>query len=468
MKSTVLAVLVSFYFCAGVHAQLRLPAIIADDMVLQQQANVRLWGWSSPGDKVYVTTSWNNKTDSVLCFSDAKWMILVSTPAAGGPYSISIRSGKTIVLNNILIGEVWLCSGQSNMEMNSTWGLPEVNAVFKDCANKNIRFFQVPKTGAKYPQDDVKGSWAVCDSNSLRTFSAVGYFFGQKLNSQLQVPIGLIGDAWGGTSSEVWTPEEAIADNVELKQEAGRLTPAANWPHLVGSCYNGMIAPLVSFNIAGVIWYQGEANTDNAGTYRKIFTSMIDSWRWAWNKDLPFYYVQIAPYNYGSGYAAASVREQQSLSLSHHNVGMVVTTDLVDNLADIHPKLKKEVGLRLANYALAETYNQSVGAYKSPQYKRMDIVQNKINIYFDQPAEGMLIKGGTARELFIAGPDKKFVPATMEVKKDFITVSSELVKSPVAVRFGFSNNGIGNLFSKDGLPVIPFRTDDWVLEKVNP
>ena len=468
MKITTLLTALLFLLVAQLPAQLRLPSIIASDMVLQQQSEAHLWGWSGPGEKVYVTASWNHKTDSVMTSRDARWIITLPTPEAGGPYTITIKSGQTIELKNIMIGEVWVCSGQSNMEMSSTWGIPQVSAAFADCANNNIRFFQVPKTGALFPQDDVKGGWAVCDSNSLRSFSAVGYFFGRKLNSQLHVPVGLIGSNWGGTSAEVWTPEAAVAGNDQLRHAAERLNPTDWWPYTVGACYNGMIAPIVSFEIAGVIWYQGESNVETSGTYQQIFTTMIESWRRAWNKDLPFYYVQIAPYNYGPGYAAASLREQQTRTQSHHNVGMVVTTDLVDNVADIHPKLKKEVGDRLANFALAQTYGQQAAVYRSPQYKRMDIVKDRINLYFDHAPGGLFIKGDTAREIFIAGEDRKFLPATVKIEKDFITVSAKGVANPVAVRFGFGNNAMGNLFGKEGLPVIPFRTDEWPLDSVVP
>ena len=466
MKKNALAIICLLLLQTTIYAQLRLPAIIASDMVLQQNSEAHLWGWSGPAEKIYITTSWDNKTDSTIATRDAKWMIAVPTPKAGGPYTITIKADKTILLTNILIGEVWVCSGQSNMEMNSGWGLPEINAEFSQCANKNIRFFQVPKTTAKYPQDDVKGYWGICDSNSLRNFSAVGYFFGKKLNNELQVPVGLISSNWGGTSSEVWTPEDAVGNNAQLKYGAGKIPAADWWPYTVGACFNGMIAPLTSFNIAGVIWYQGESNTEISSNYKNIFTTMIDGWRRAWDKDLPFYYVQIAPFNYGNPNSAAVLREQQTNTLSHHNVGMVVSTDLVDTVTDIHPKQKKAVGYRLANYALAETYNHPGDVYRSPLYKKMEIVKDKINIYFDYAPNGITIKGDAAKEVYIAGADKKFVPATIKIEKDFITVSAKSVANPVAVRFGFSNAGIGNLFSKEGLPVIPFRTDDWLAEGV--
>ena len=191
-------------------ANIRLPNVINNNMVLQQQSAVKLWGWAGPAEKIYITTSWNNKLDSTIATRDANWMIMVQTPAAGGPYTITLKGGNTIVLNNVLIGEVWVCSGQSNMEMNDGWGLPDIKAALPTCANSNIRFFTIPKTTSKFPQDNCGGEWLNCDSNTLKNFSAVSYFFGKKLNGDLNVPIGLISSNWGGTPAETWAETEAI------------------------------------------------------------------------------------------------------------------------------------------------------------------------------------------------------------------------------------------------------------------
>ena len=225
-----------------------------------------------------------------------------------------------------------------------------------------------------------------------------------------------------------------------------------------------MLAPVTNFSIAGAIWYQGESNTAAPNTYGKLLTTMIDSWRAAWNKNIPFYYVQIAPYTYGNNFDGSLVREQQTKAMMHDNVGMVVTTDLVDDTTDIHPKNKHDVGYRLANWALAETYHKPGIVYKSPVYKSIDVQKGKAIISFDNVPAGLVAKGKNITALLIAGADKKFYPASAKIDNDKLIVWSKQVTQPVAVRFSFTNAGVGNLFSKEGLPVAPFRTDDWELD----
>ena len=442
-------------------AHIRLPAVISSNMVLQQQSTVKLWGWCSPSEKITVTTSWNNKTDSFKGTRDANWQVAIQTPAAGGPYTITIKGKNTIVLENILIGEVWVCSGQSNMEWGYQQKLQDIVNELPTCYNSNIRFFQIPKTTSAHPQDNCDATWTVCDSNTLKTFSAVGYFFGKNLNKNLNVPIGLIGSNWGGTPAEVWTPEAVVNNDPQLKEAAAKQKPSDGWPFTPGITYNAMIFPIINYPIAGTIWYQGESNTGTASTYGKLFTSMIDAWRKAWNKDFPFYYVQIAPYKYGDKNIGALLREQQTKSMTHPNTGMVVITDLVADTNNIHPTDKHDVGARLANWALSETYKKEGIAYKSPMFKSMEVKKDKAYLTFDNAPNGLEIKGKTAAELYIAGSDQQFYPAEAKIEKDKLVVWSKQVKEPVAVRFGFSNTAIGNIFSKEGLPVGPFRTDDW-------
>jgi len=460
MKRLMALVFFGLAFYSGT-AQLRLPAVISSHMVLQQQSSVRLWGWAGPSNQVVVTTSWDHKTDSVKTTRDACWQIFVKTPPAGGPYSIRIESGNRIELEDIMIGEVWVCSGQSNMEMNEQWGLPDAKAELPICANPNIRFFYVPKTTGKYPQDDCKGNWALCDSNSMKAFSAAGYFFGKKLNASLQVPIGLINANWGGTAAEVWAPSSLVLEDSILSAAAAKRTPADWWPNTAGYAYNGMIAPLTNFSIAGVIWYQGESNVGAANTYGQLFTGMIGAWRKAWNKEFPFYYVQIAPYKYGEKDQGARLQEAQAKCMQYPRVGMVVVTDLVNDTNDIHPKNKHEVGYRLANWALAENYHKEGVVYKSPVFKEMSVVKGKAIIQFEGLPSVLQIKGDKITELWIAGADHVFYPAEAKLEKDRLIGWSKMVKSPVALRYGFGNTAMGNLFSKEGLPVTPFRTDDW-------
>lgn len=453
----------SLFFIAA-HAAIRLPAVISSNMVLQQQSTVKLWGWCSPWEKIAITTSWNNKTDSLKGTRDANWVHSIQTPAAGGPFTITIWGSNTaapVVLENVLIGEVWVCSGQSNMEWNYYNKLPDIAAELPTCYNKNIRFFHIPKTTAVTPQDDCAAKWTICDSNTLRFFSAVGYFFGKKLNHDLNVPIGLVNSSWGGTPAEVWTPEAKVINDAELKASAAKLKPDARWPLTPGYTYNAMIAPITNYGIAGAIWYQGESNVEMHDTYRKLFTTMIDSWRKAWNKDFPFYYVQIAPYRYGANLNGALLREAQTKAMSHPNTGMVVITDLVADTGNIHPTNKHDVGARLANWALHDTYKKEGIVYKSPMYKSMEVKKGKAYISFDNAPAGLMAKGKAVTEVYVAGSDKQFYPAEAKIENNQLVVFSKQVKEPVAVRYGFTNTAVGNLFGKEGLPVNPFRTDNW-------
>ncbi len=447
--------------CPVAWSNIRLPSVLSKDMVLQQQSKVMLWGWSDPGEKILVTASWNNTVDSTEVTDGAKWKIYINTPPAGGPYNITIRGNNTIVLNNIMIGEVWICSGQSNMEWSSYQNLKQIVDELPNSNNSNIRLFQVRKTTSAFPQDDVPGQWKVCSPESLKGFSAVGYFFGKKLQHDLNVPIGLINASWSGTPAEVWTEAGVVNNDPELKDASHRLTPSKWWPIEPGNAYNAMIAPLTRFAIAGAIWYQGESNTGTAGSYQRLFTSMIGSWRKAWQKEFPFYYVQIAPFDYGAIPVGALLREQQSKSLALPNTGMVVITDLVDDIKDIHPKNKLDVAIRLANWALAETYKKNAGAYKSPTYNKMEVTNGKAILFFDNAPNGFITKNGKATEFYVAGEDREFAPAEVKVEGDRIIVFNKKIKKPVAVRFGFSNTAMPNLFSKEGLPVTPFRTDTW-------
>jgi sialate O-acetylesterase len=465
-KNLVLSVFSAFLLVTiQAYGKIRLPHVIASNMVLQQQSSSTLWGWADPGEKIIVTTSWNNAVDSVVTTGDANWKIKVNTPAAGGPYTITLKGWSTVVLENVMIGEVWVCSGQSNMEWSSNQNLKQIMDELPNSANNNIRLFHTPKTTSAHPQDDLEGQWKVCSPESLKGFSAVGYFFGKKLQQDLNVPIGLINASWGGTPAETWTPEEKVWGDDELKKAAAAIKESQWWPKTPGLAYNAMISPLANFSIAGAIWYQGESNTGTAATYKKLFTTMIDAWRKAWHKEFPFYYVQIAPYTYGDKNIGALLREQQTMTLSFPNTGMVVITDLVDNVKDIHPINKRDVGIRLANIALAETYKQNIPVYKSPMFSRMEVNKDKAIVYFDNAPNGFMTNDNKkATEFYIAGEDKNFLPADVKIEKNRIIVSNKQIKTPVAVRFSFSNTAMSNLFSKEALPVAPFRTDDWEVD----
>ena len=390
-------------------------------------------------------------------------MIQLKTPVAGGPYKITINGRNSIVIDDVLIGEVWLCSGQSNMEMSVSWGIKKYEPDVAAATNKSIHFFHIPRATAEYPQDDLKAKWVVCNPEDMRRFSMVGYFFGQKINQELNVPVGLINSSWGGTPAEVWMPKEAIIENPVLNAAAKQLKEVPWWPVQPAYNYNAMIYPFINYNIAGALWYQGEANVGTYATYNQLLSTLITSWRKTWEKDFPFYFVQIAPFSgYGKTDTSAFLREQQTKTLSVANTGMVVTSDLVNNINDIHPQMKKEVALRLANYALAETYGKKIAAYKSPTYKEMKLEKNKIRIYFNDADHGLMVKTNkTPTEFYVAGEDKNFLPAMAKIEGSTVVVWNKGIKNPVAVRFGFTNAAMPDLFSNEGLPVNLFRTDDW-------
>ena len=464
MKKELLLFLGSCIIYSSVFSNVRLPAAIASNMVLQQQSSVNIWGWADPGEKIYVTTSWNNVTDSVTGTFNATFKIKINTPPAGGPYTINIRGWNTIKLENVLIGEVWICSGQSNMEWSNN---DQIKQEMPNSINKNIRFFHIPRATSQYPQENVQAKWEVCGPESLNGFSAVGYFFGKKLQQQLNVPIGLIESAWGGTPAEVWTPSDVIFGDPVMKDAASQLKETVWGPYVPGYIYNAMVAPVVSYGIGGVIWYQGEANTSIGSTYAWTLTNMIAAWRKVFDRNFPFYYVQIAPYNYDWSFEGAVVMEQQAKLKKVPNTGMIVITDLVDNINDIHPRNKLDVGLRLANLALVDNYKQNLPGARSPEFKSMEVNKNKVTLLFENAPNGFMVKGsGKPSEFYLSGADMVFLPADVKFEKDRIILSSKQVANPIAVRFSFSNTGMSNVFSKEGLPLTPFRTDDWPLEKI--
>lgn len=443
-------------------ADIKLPAIIGDHMVLQQNSNCKLWGWSNPSEKISINASWDNTPIIDSADGNGKWMVTIKTPKAGGPYTISFKGDNLITLNDVVTGEVWDCSGQSNMEMSDSWGNQLYGDEFAQANNQSIRFFHIPKLTAEYPQEDTKAHWVVCNPADAKKFSMAGYFFGKQLQQTLHVPVGLISANWGGTPAETWTPKDSVVSNPVLKEASDKLQTTAWWPNKPAYAFNAMIYPITNYNIAGVIWYQGESNVGTSATYNKLFTTMINSWRSLWKKDFPFYYVQIAPFEgYGKTNNGSILREQQTKTLSVPNTGMIVVSDIVADVKDIHPKDKKDVGLRLANLALTKTYGVTGLPYLYPMYKSMTVEKNKVRIRFDNADNGLMAKGNTIHGFYIAGADKVFVPAQAKIDGNTVIVSDKTVKEPVAVRFGFVSASMPNLFSKEGLPVNLFRTDDW-------
>ena len=449
----------------NVQAAIRLPSIIGSHMVLLQNSEVKLWGWCAPAEKITIKTTWDTVSYRLTGESSTKWSQKIKTPFAGGPYKITIN-GATI-LEDVMIGEVWLCSGQSNMEWSGDQGLKQSLTEMPNANNQNIRFFYIPKSTSEFPQDNCEGSWKVCSPEEMKHFSAIGYFFGKDLQKALNVPVGLINSNWGGTAAEVWTPEKLVENDPGLKAASQKLSPAAWWTVLPGYAYNAMIYPITNYQISGVIWYQGESNVGTYSTYKPLMEAMIGSWRRTWQKEFPFYYVQIAPYSgYGKGILGALLRETQTSSLSIPNTGMVVVSDLVNDLSNIHPINKVDVAARLANLALSEHYGKTGLICKFPMYKTRRIEKDKIRIEFDNANNGLICKDKTISEFYIAGEDHQFQAAMAKIEGNNVVVWNKAIKNPVAVRYCFTNTAIPNLFSKDGLPVNLFRTDSWEADAV--
>jgi sialate O-acetylesterase len=462
MKKLFLILFAFFTFKAAMAAKIILPSVFSDNMVLQQKSEVAIWGWGSAGETIKIVTSWNN-IDTVKVKADnmSGWKASLTTIEAGGPHTIRIMGSGEVELKNVMLGEVWICSGQSNMEWSVNHRILNGEEEAANASHPDIRIFHVQKIGAAYPQQTCNATWTVCTPETMRSTSSVGYFFARELQQKLNVPVGIIVSAWGGTPAEVWIEKSRIENDPVLSQNRYKETWDW-WPGNPGTLYNSMIYPLVPYGIAGAIWYQGESNCSNYPVYARLLKTLVESWREDFGKPFPFYLVQIAPYDYGDQGTSEYLREQQDLaSRTIPNTGMVVVSDLVDNIKDIHPINKTDVGKRLARYALAETYGQQVGAYKSPAYESMQVEKGRIRVAFSNAPTGLKCTGKTPIKFLIAGNDKSFVPASAKIEGSSVILSSKLVKNPVAVRFCFDDTSVPDVFSNEGLPLAPFRTDAW-------
>jgi sialate O-acetylesterase len=436
-------------------AAVKLPSIIGDNMVLQSGTSVPIWGWADKGEVVTVT--FNEQTHATTAGEDGRWKVVLATLGAGGPFAMIVKgsSGSTIVLKNVLVGEVWLASGQSNMAMtvaDAKAGKQEVAAA----NHPTIRLFLVGRQKANAPAANCGGAWTECNPASASAFSAVAYNFGHELQKVLQTPVGLINASWYGCPAEAWVSRKSLEANASLKPMAGQGESSV--------LYNGMLAPLIPYAIRGTIWYQGEANVERAFQYRSLFPAMIANWRSDWGQsEFPFGFVQLAPFHYywHSPLFWPELCEAQRLTLdSSPNTGMVVTTDLGD-LKDIHPKNKKEIGRRLTLWALAKVYGRGL-AYSGPLYKSMSIEGARVRLQFDHVAGGLIASDNKPlREFVIAGVDQTFLPATAQIDGDSIIVQSDQISQPVAVRFAWRDEAQPNLVNKANLPASPFRTDAW-------
>jgi sialate O-acetylesterase len=423
-----------------------------------------IWGTADPGEKVDVVLDYGNKTigTSATAGPDGKWKATLAATQAGGPYTLTLTGKNTVTIKDVYVGEVWVCSGQSNMEwpLSASAGGKEAIANSK---NPRIRLFHVPYKVSAEPVHDVNAKWKECGPGAVDRFTAVGYFFGRDLEKALNKPIGLIESNWGGTPARSWTPKAFLENNPALKG----LVPTKFKPGDQNQgtvLYNGMIAPLQPYAIKGVIWYQGESDAGQAYQYRTLFPTMIRGWRETWKQgDFPFLFVQLAPWNAGNpkGTGWAELRDAQLFtSQSVQNTGMAVITDVGD-LKDIHPRKKEPVGHRLALAARALAYGEKI-TYSGPLYSGLKVEGNKVILSFKHVGTGLEAKGGELKGFTIAGPDKKFHPAHAEIKGNTVVVWSDEVEKPAGVRYGWANYPEVNLFNKEGLPATPFRTDDFL------
>jgi sialate O-acetylesterase len=474
-----IATIVCFLVTASyLQAKIKLPSILGDNMVLQQQTEVNLWGEAKNKTKVKVITSWNGKTYTALSDENGKWQTRISTPVAGGPYTISIADDEKTELKNILIGEVWFCSGQSNMEMPMR-GFDRQPAqgtntiIAKANAKTAIRMFTTDsKNGSwvrqfsKQPQTDCKGEWLENTSENVANISATGYYFAKYIQEVLAVPVGIIVSSWGGSKVEAWMSREAISPFKEIDLSILDNDNAVKSPTSTPCVlYNAKIAPLTQFAIKGFLWYQGESNRDNADQYAQLMPAFVKDLRSRWGTDFPFYFVEIAPFNYegANGTSGAHMREVQLQNMKDiPNSGMASTLD-IGHPVFIHPMDKETVGTRLAWWALAETYKRTGFGYKCPIYKSMEIADKKVYINFDNAERGICPMWTDLKGFEIAGEDKVFYPAKAEIetKTARLAVSSENVTKPVAVRYAYKNYPEVSIFSIYGIPVAPFRTDKW-------
>jgi len=442
-----------------------LPAVIDNNMVLQQKSEVALWGKASPTASIEVTTSWNGKSYRTQTGSDSLWQVSIITPTAGGPFQITFDDGEKVVLNNILIGEVWVCSGQSNMAMPvigfKNQPITGSNELLLDADNPEIRLIQIERQYSEKPEFDFTvRPWTEATMHSVSEFSAIGYMYAKLLQQKLKVPVGIIMTAWGGTKIEAWMDSSSFNSNL-LKQSSKSITNAINHnsPTVL---YNAMINPMVGFGIKGVIWYQGEANRVNYTLYDQLMESMVKGWRDKWNNEkLSFYYVQIAPFRYDGDNRSAFLREAQlKASSSIANSGMIVSLD-VGKETFIHPPDKSIIAKRLFLWAMANNYGMTELAHKSPEYRSHKIVNDVVTISFSHANHGLSSFGKNLVAFEIAGEDKIFYPAKATIVQDGVKVQSDQVLRPVAVRYAFKDWVIGNLYNTEGFPASSFRTDNW-------
>jgi sialate O-acetylesterase len=489
--------LVALALSARSFADVTLPALLADHMVIQRGLPVHVWGMAAPHESVSVT--FRGETKSTTADDNGRWNIFLSPGEAGGPFQLSVKATNSIVLSDILVGDVWVASGQSNMEF-SMKSLANAPTEIAAAQYPRIRIFRVDHKPADYPLDDVgsKG-WAACTPESVADSSAVAYFFARHIQQKLGVPIGLIETSWGGTPAESWTSLRGLSADASLMpvfaarsktlatqsttvlqqqreereyqqataQAKANGTPPPEWhwhPDFAAwapaALYNGMIAPLTSFAIRGVIWYQGEANSgpDRAPLYSRLFQTMIRDWRNHWGEgDFPFLFVQIANWDTAPEALWPDVRNAQRQALALKNTGMAVTIDIGDAV-DIHPKNKQDVGLRLALAARAIAYGEKI-EWSGPLYRQVTQEEHALRVWFDH-GDGLAAKGTALTGFEVAGTDGKYTPADAKIEGASVVISNSTVPTPVSVRYGWAANPTCDLINHEGLPASPFQAPE--------
>lgn len=469
MKSKISIAIIILVFCTSLQAKIKVASVLGDNMVLQRNTEVKLWGTANPNQKLTIATSWNKAKINTAADTEGKWLIKAKTTEAGGPYEIIITSGnEKVILKNILLGEVWLCSGQSNMEMPvlgfNDQPVNGSNEVLVNADNTNLRFYTVKRKSINLPQDTCVGKWEVASAQSVGWFSAVGYFFASSLQKALNVPVGVINSSWGGSRIEAWMDSVTLQKFPESFKNTTKEKTNPN--QRATFLYNGMISPIKNYSIKGVLWYQGESNRGEFQYYAALQKAMVDKWKSDFElSEMPFYFVQIAPYNYNNSKNILSGKfydEQYKASLQIPNAGMVATVDIGEEFC-IHPAEKKTVGQRLTYWALSETYKKQGIAYKNPVYKSVEVKDSSLVVSFDNSALGLSSFGKELNNFEIAGEDKVFYPATARIKSKQVILTAFKVKKPVSARYCYMNfpSGNGFLYNTAGLPVLPFRTDNW-------
>lgn len=459
---------IGIFFSLTTQAEVKLPSFFADNMVLQQQSECNVWGWASANKTVNILTSWDNKTYKVRVDNDGQFEVKLKTPKAGGPYSIIFIEGGVVKLNNVMIGEVWICSGQSNMEMQMKgFKQQPVEGTTEEllrCKDSQLRLFTVKRHVSLTPEQNVTGQWSEANSASVRDFSATAYYFGCALRATLDVPVGLIVTAWGGSACEAWMKSDWLRAFPKVQQTITEEDVKQLQQRCPTALYNGQLHPLIGYTMRGAIWYQGEDNVPRYDYYAPLLQRMVEGWREEWKQgDFPFYYCQIAPYDYSliDWKNSQYLREQQMKAESmipHARMAVLMDAGLEYG---IHPRKKRQAGERLALLALANTYDVK-GLPEFATYKEVAFKNDTAIVSFDRSKEWVYFEHGTTSNNFeVAGSDQEFHTATQVwVSRNHVYVKCDEVKHPVAVRYAFKDWADGDLMH-DGLPVSSFRTDNW-------